>query len=74
MDDENGGGTDSHPILRVQNYRKPQLEKIHHTPQLMGDSYLADTQHGYLENDVHNMPQRLHGRKRDNAVLAPLNY
>lgn len=27
---ENDEGTDSHPILRVHNYKKPQLEKLHH--------------------------------------------
>ena len=29
MDAENEG-TESHPILRVHNYKKPQLEKINH--------------------------------------------
>ena len=28
--EENQEGTDSHPILRVHNYKKPQLEKINH--------------------------------------------
>ena len=26
-------GTESHPILRVHNYKKPQLEKLNHTGQ-----------------------------------------
>lgn len=25
-----GEGTESHPILRAHNYKKPQLEKINH--------------------------------------------
>jgi len=29
FDNENEG-TDSHPILRVHNYKKPQLEKLNH--------------------------------------------
>ena len=28
--EEDQNGTESHPILRVHNYKKPQLEKINH--------------------------------------------
>jgi|DEB0MinimDraft_12_1074336.scaffolds.fasta_scaffold62367_1 hypothetical protein len=28
--EESNNGTESHPILRVQNYKKPQLAKIGH--------------------------------------------
>ena len=28
--DDDGGGSEAHPILRMQNFRKPQLEKINH--------------------------------------------
>lgn len=27
---DNADGTESHPILRVHNYKKPQLEKLNH--------------------------------------------
>ena len=27
---EDGEGTESHPILRAHNYKKPQLEKLNH--------------------------------------------
>ena len=30
--ENHGGGTDSHPILRVQNYKKPQLDKLAQPP------------------------------------------
>ena len=32
LEEEQVSGTESHPILRVQNYKKPQLEKILHVP------------------------------------------
>lgn len=32
LDEDHVNGSESHPILRVQNYKKPQLEKITHVP------------------------------------------
>ena len=32
LEEEQVNGSESHPILRVQNYKKPQLEKINHVP------------------------------------------
>lgn len=95
-------GTDSHPILRVHNYKKPTLEKlrpqgmqkndnINFTVDDMAPQYQQQINNGKIQmtfqatlsidqNQHQNQgmvlnSKKMHGaRKRDNAVLAPLNH
>ena len=78
--DEVNEGTESHPILRVQNYKKPQLEKLYH-PGGMGEFDMIDAKQsngsiGLKENNPNIAilnSKKMVGRKRDNAQLAPLH-
>lgn len=62
----------SHPILRVHNYRKPQLEKLMPKENAFNNIerpfQAAPDPHPSVLNSRKMIP-----RKRDNAQLAPLN-
>lgn len=75
MMSQDNNENDTHPIHRMQNLRKPQLDKLSHPLGGAGDNYLESQQQGYGDHELHlNGHARMHNRKRDNAHLAPLNY
>mmetsp|Transcript_33630 Transcript_33630/g.51865 ORF Transcript_33630/g.51865 Transcript_33630/m.51865 type:complete len:111 (+) Transcript_33630:2941-3273(+) len=73
-------GSESHPILRVQNFKKPQLEKLRNPPPKA--HRLEPTHHtpgkvsamGLQSLDPPSSMLNSKKRKRDNAQLAPLNH
>lgn len=73
---EENEGSESHPILRVQNYKKPLLDK-----QILPNGGIPQYNMEFFDEkqsqiDLNNIlnSKKKGSRKRENAQLAPLNH